>query len=161
MRILFLNQHFGTPRHAGSTFPFVMARELVRRGHAVEVLTTDQSGRRGGWYCTDEDGFRIHWCPIPYSNRMRYGRRLIAFARFVARAVSYGKRLARFDVVYASSTPLTIALPGVALARRFRAPMIFEVRDLWPEVPIALGALRTPWSIGAARALERFAYRNA
>lgn len=161
MRILFLDQHFATPRHATSTFPFVMTRELVRRGHAVEVLTTDQSGRRGGWYCTEEDGLRIHWCPVPYSNRMGYGRRLIAFSRFGARAAAYGKKFPPFDVVYACSTPLTIALPGVALARRYRAPMIFEVRDLWPEVPIALGALTTPWAIWAARVLERFAYRNA
>lgn len=161
MRILFLDQHFATPRQATSTFPFVMTRELVRRGHAVEVLTTDQSGRRGSWYVTEEEGLRIHWCPVPYSNRMGYGRRLIAFGRFCAKAASYGRKFAAFDVVYACSTPLTIALPGVSLARRFRAPMIFEVRDLWPEVPIALGALTTPWSIWAARALERFAYRNA
>lgn len=161
MRILFLDQHFATPRQATSTFPFVMTRELVRRGHAVEVLTTDQSGRRGAWYCTEEDGLRIHWCPIPYSNRMGYGRRLVAFGRFGARAAAYGKRLPPCDAVYACSTPLTIALPGVALARRFGVPMIFEVRDLWPEVPIALGALTTPWAIWSARALERFAYRNA
>lgn len=161
MRVLFLDQHFATPRQATSTFPFVMTRELVRRGHVVEVITTDQSGRRGAWYTTEEDGLRIHWCPIPYSNRMGYGRRLIAFGRFGARAALYGRKFAPFDVVYACSTPLTIALPGTALARRFRAPMIFEVRDLWPEVPIALGALTTPWSIWAARALERFAYRNA
>jgi glycosyltransferase involved in cell wall biosynthesis len=63
--------------------------------------------------------------------------------------------------VFASSTPLTVAVPGVYAARRNRIPMVFEVRDLWPDVPIAMGALRTPFSRGAARWLERQAYRNA
>src|SRR5690606_7968658 len=63
--------------------------------------------------------------------------------------------------VFASSTPLTIALPGVYAARPRRVPMVFEVRDLWPQVPIAMGALRNPLARCVARALERFAYRNA
>jgi glycosyltransferase involved in cell wall biosynthesis len=39
--------------------------------------------------------------------------------------------------------------------------LVFEVRDLWPAVPIAIGAIRNPVAIGAARWLERYAYRNS
>lgn len=161
MRILLIDQHFAVPRLATSTFPFVLMSELVRRGHEVQVLTTDQRTGRGRKYITEEGGLHIRWARIPYSNKMPYSRRIIAFFEFVLWCLTQIRRLPPYDVVYAASSPLTVAFPGVYAARRWRAPMVFEVRDLWPEVPIALGALRTPWAIAAARWLERFAYRNA
>jgi glycosyltransferase involved in cell wall biosynthesis len=63
--------------------------------------------------------------------------------------------------VFATSPPLTVALPGIAAARHWRAPLVFEVRDLWPEAPIQMGALRSPLAQRAARALERAVYREA
>src|SRR5690606_10279956 len=60
-----------------------------------------------------------------------------------------------------TSTPLTIAIPGVLAARRLGVPMVFEVRDLWPDIPIALGVLKNPLAKYAARCLERFAYSNS
>lgn len=161
MRLVLICQHFATPRSKGGTFLFALMAELARRGHEVHVLTTDQSGRHGTWYQTLDEGIHIHWCPIPYANAMGYVSRINAFFAFVFRSCAYIRRLPQCDVVYATSTPLTVALPGVYAARRWRCPMVFEVRDLWPEVPIALGALRDPFSIAAARWLERFAYRNA
>jgi len=65
------------------------------------------------------------------------------------------------DVIFASSTPLTICIPAVVAAKALKVPMVFEVRDLWPEMPIAVGALKNRLAIWAARRLERFAYRNA
>ena len=65
------------------------------------------------------------------------------------------------DIVYASSTPLTIALPAIIAALKCNVPMVLEVRDLWPEMPIAIGALNNPLAIFAARALELLAYKSA
>ena len=65
------------------------------------------------------------------------------------------------DVVFATSTPLTIAIPGILTARRRHLPMVFEVRDLWPELPIAIGALKGAVPIFLARRLERVAYHNS
>jgi glycosyltransferase involved in cell wall biosynthesis len=67
----------------------------------------------------------------------------------------------RPDVVFATSPPLTMALPAIVAARRWRAPLVFEVRDLWPEAPIQMGALRAPLAQRLARALERAVYRAA
>lgn len=161
MRILYIAQHFAAPRSAAGTFPFVLTSELVQRGHEVTVLATDQSGKKGAWYSTLEDGVQVHWCPIPYSNSMRYLGRVRAFLGFVGRSSAYIRQLPPHDVVYATSTPLTVAIPGAHAARRWKVPMIFEVRDLWPEVPIALGVLRDPITKAAARWLERYAYRHA
>jgi glycosyltransferase involved in cell wall biosynthesis len=65
------------------------------------------------------------------------------------------------DLVFATSTPLTVAVPGVLAAKLRRVPFVFEVRDLWPEVPIEMGALRNPLARRLAGALAGFAYRNA
>jgi len=91
---------------------------------------------------------------------MSHPRRVRAFIEFAALAARRAAQLGG-DVVFATSTPLTIVLPGVYAARRSCVPMVFEVRDLWPEVPIAVGALRDPVTRWVARRLERFAYANA
>jgi glycosyltransferase involved in cell wall biosynthesis len=49
----------------------------------------------------------------------------------------------------------------VPAARKKKIPMVFEVRDLWPEMPIAVGALKNPLLRFAARRLEHWAYHNA
>ena len=59
-------------------------------------------------------------------------------------AVRQGKEIARPDLVFASSTPLTVGEVGRKIAAYHRVPFVFEVRDLWPEVPIAMGALKNP-----------------
>jgi glycosyltransferase involved in cell wall biosynthesis len=163
MRILYLHQYFTTPAMPGGTRSYELARRLVARGHQVEMITSHRgptTHRRQGWYQTEESGIRVHWLPVPYSNRMAYPDRLKAFAHFARasgrRATSLGG-----DVVFATSTPLTIAIPGLYAARRLGVPFVFEVRDLWPTVPIALGALRSPLAIAAARRLERLAYRRS
>ena len=92
---------------------------------------------------TSVDGIRLVVIPVAYANEMGYRARIGAFVRFALRASYEAARLPA-DVVLASSTPLTIALPGIVARVVRRAPMVFEVRDLWPEMPIAVGALRNP-----------------
>ena len=65
------------------------------------------------------------------------------------------------DLVFATSTPLTIAIPGYIISRKLSVPMVFEVRDLWPELPIAIGALKSPFLCWIAGKLEEFAYKNS
>ena len=145
---------------AGSTRSYEMARHLVDSGHGVHMLTSDRNAtrqRNSRWYETYEAGIRVHWLPIPYGNRLSYGDRIKAFLKFAIKAATKAASLGG-DVVFATSTPLTIALPGIYAAKRNRIPMVFEVRDLWPELPIAVGAIRNPELIWAARQLEKLAY---
>ncbi len=160
MRIVYLHQYFTTPNMVGGTRSYEMARRLVRWGHEVHMVTSDYCGHSRRWVQTEEDGIHVHWAPVRYSNQMGFKRRIVAFLRF---AILAARRAARLpgDLIFATSTPLTIALPGVYAARRKSIPMVFEVRDLWPEMPILFGALRSRPAIAAARWLERFAYRNA
>jgi glycosyltransferase involved in cell wall biosynthesis len=161
MRIIYLHQYFRTPDMAGGTRSFEIGRRLVAAGHSVEMVTSSQEPSSSrDWRITDVAGMRVHWIGVPYSNYMSYRSRVRAFIRF---ATSAALRATEFDgdVVLATSTPLTIALPAVYLARRKRIPMVFEVRDLWPQLPIAMGALKNPLFRWCARRLERLAYANA
>jgi glycosyltransferase involved in cell wall biosynthesis len=124
------------------------------------ITSARETSAARSWFTTEEAGIRVHWLPVPYSNHLSHGARIAAFARFAVGAALRAAGLAA-DVVFATSTPLTIAIPAAWAARRLRVPMVFEVRDLWPEVPIAMGALRDPLSRCAARRLERFAYARA
>jgi len=161
MRIVYLHQYFNTPDMSGGTRSYEMARRLVACGHEVHMVTSwREPTEKANWFTTEEAGIQVHWLPVPYGNYMAYGERIRVFFRFAWKAALKVASIPA-DVVFATSTPLTIALPGMYASWRQKAPMVFEVRDLWPEVPIAVGALNNPFIIYAARLLERFAYQNS
>lgn len=160
MRIVYLHQYFRTPDMSGGTRSYEFGRRLASAGHDVHVVTSSSSlESTSGWSTYEVDGITVHTLGVPYDNAMSYTRRIRSFMSFAFRASFYARRLDG-DLVYATSTPLTIAIPGVA-ASWPSVPMVFEVRDLWPEVPIALGAIRGRLPMWLARALASFAYRNA
>ncbi|MGE5635785.1 MAG: glycosyltransferase family 4 protein [Nocardioidaceae bacterium] len=163
MRILYLHQFFMTRAGIGGTRSYEFARRFVSNGHDVTIVTAaqgDEPPRR------IVDGVEVLAIRAGYADyvgatKVGYGRRALALARFAAAATLTVLRLPRPDVVYATSPPLTMALPALVAARRHRAPLVFEVRDLWPEAPIQMGALANPLARRAARALERRVYRSA
>jgi glycosyltransferase involved in cell wall biosynthesis len=160
MKIVYLHQYFNTPAMAGGTRSYEMARRLVAAGHEVNLITScrDADVGNGCWVLTEESGIKVHWFSVPYSNDMSFRRRIMAFMRF---AVAAARKAASFeaDVVFATSTPLTIVLPGFFASWRRRIPLVFEVRDMWPAVPIALGYLNNPVLRVGAKWLERVAYK--
>jgi glycosyltransferase involved in cell wall biosynthesis len=167
MRILYLYQYFSPPTRfgVGYTGVYEMSRRLVQAGHHVEVVTTrvdpDPDTPRG-WYTTEEQGIIVHWLALPYANEMGFRQRLQAFFGFALRSLPIAARLARqADVIIAASTPLTIAIPAIYAQRRSARPLVFQVRDLWPEAPVQMGVLRNPALIALARGLEAAAYRHA
>lgn len=160
-RIVYLHQHYRDPEVSGGTRSYEFAKRLAARGFEVHVVATDQSGPRyRGWRTTQRDGFVVHRVNIPYSNRMTYPARIWAFARFAALSGFRARRF-RSDLIFATSTPLTIIVPALVAKFMRSTPLVFEVRDLWPEVPIAMGALRGRPMITAGRWLERLAYRSS
>lgn len=162
MKIIYLHQYFNTPEMSGGTRSYEMARRMVAAGHKVHMVTSirESKDQHDGWFETEEAGIHVHWYPVPYSNHMSYAQRIGAFLSFAKAARKKTVELDG-DVIFATSTPLTIALPAVPAARKKKIPMVFEVRDLWPEMPIAMGALNNPLLRFAAHRLERWAYKNA
>src|SRR5215218_8604946 len=159
LRILYLHQFFMTRAGAGGTRSYEFARRFGEQGHAVRMVTAGKGTR-------NEEGIDVVGVRGAYADYMRATsmsnlRRMFAFARFAAGATVAALRGPRPNVIYATSPPLTMALPGVLAALRWRAPLVFEVRDLWPEAPIQMGALRNPLAQRLARALERFVYARS
>jgi glycosyltransferase involved in cell wall biosynthesis len=159
MQILYLHQFFITRAGVGGTRSYEFARRFVASGHRVRMVTA-------GAGQSTVDGIDVVGVPGAYSDYMSATaasnrERMLAFGRFAAAASAAAVRGPRPDVIYATSPPLTIALPALAAAARWRAPLVFEVRDLWPEAPIQMGALANPRLQRQARSLEQQAYRRA
>jgi len=159
MRILYLHQFFITREGVGGTRSYEFARRFVARGHEVRMVTAGEGDRT-------VDGIEVVGASGAYSDYMTatalsYPRRILAFARFAAGSALAALRGPRPDVIYATSPPLTMALPAMLASLRWRAPFVFEVRDLWPEAPIQMGALENPLLRALARGLERLVYRRA
>jgi len=159
MNILYLHQYFNTPSMPGSTRSYEFAKRLVARGDTVHMITTNWQGKSKLSF-TNESGINVYWAPIPYANKMNFLRRIWAYLGYVWFTFIIGHKL-NYDLIIASSTPLTIAIPALWLKRAKRAKMIFEVRDLWPQLPVAIGALKSPIMIKIAQFLENKAYAGS
>ena len=146
----------------GSTRSYEMARRMVAAGHEVHLVTSRRESEHAspGWQVENIEGINVYWLPVSYSNKLGYLARIKAFFDFAIKS-SLKIRSISADLVFATSTPLTIAIPGVLAKWQKRVPMVFEVRDLWPEIPIAVGVLKSPLTIWAARILESWAYKHA
>src|SRR5690606_15870465 len=112
---------------SGGTRSYEMARRMVAAGHEVHMVTSirESTNEQKGWFKTEEAGIQVHWYPVPYSNHMSYAQRIGAFLIF---AIAARKKAIQLDgdVIFATSTPLTIALPAVPAARNKKIPMVFE-----------------------------------
>nr|WP_274600597.1 glycosyltransferase family 4 protein [Halomonas sp. SH5A2] len=146
---------------SGGTRSYEMARRMVAAGHEVHMVTSyREHAKYLGWFTTEEAGIQVHWYPVQYSNHMGFMQRIKAFLAFAYAARKKTVEL-NGDIIFATSTPLTIALPAVTASRKNKVPMVFEVRDLWPEMPVAVGALKNPILRLFAQKLEHWAYHNA
>ena len=147
---------------SGSTRSYEMARRLVAWGHQVEMITSYRNPHeQSNWFTESIDGINVHWYPNEYNNKMSFKHRIMAFLKFAKAATLKASSFKNADLIFATSTPLTIAIPAVAASKFLKIPLVFEVRDLWPEVPIAMGVLQKPHHIFLAKALEKWAYNNS
>jgi len=151
LRVLYLHQHYSRPEGSTATRSWLHARALAEAGHAVTVACGRYAGAatgldgafRQGCRTGETDGFAVREFDIACGNAQRLPARAAAFLRYAGAA----SRLALsggWDVIVASSTPLTVAIPAL-LARRARGtPFLFEIRDPWPESVTALSAVPRP-----------------
>jgi glycosyltransferase involved in cell wall biosynthesis len=114
----------------------------------------------------DVDGIRVVSVAAGYNDPhmgtgLKGWRRMLQFYAFARVAGRVGKTLPKPDVVFATHTPLTVGLAGIALQKHFDVPFVFEVRDLWPEALINVGALSSPAAIWWLRRMAGRIYRKA
>ena len=166
MKILYFHQHFTTPKGAGGTRSYEFAKRLAKRGHAVTVICGSYEHGNSGLQDVDThwgirrgcvEGVGVVEVCIPYSNRHSFWQRTGAFLRFAVWGIGL-VLTERVDMVIASSTPLTVAIPGICAKFLKRVPFVFEVRDLWPELPRAMGVIKNPFTLWLLAVLEGMAY---
>lgn len=155
MKIIYLHQYFRKPEQGGAVRSYHLAKGLVGAGIEVELVTA-YSGKTYDqrWI----DGIKVHYLPVDYDQKFGFVRRILAFLRFVSLSKNLLKKLSRPELLYITSTPLTTGLIGLWAKKRLALPYVFEVRDLWPEAPIQVGAIRNPLLIRFLRNLEKKIY---
>ena len=168
MRILFVTQWFDPePTFKGLAF----ARELTRLGHQVQVLTGFPNYPGGSVYPgyrvrllqrQQIDGIDIVRVPLyPSHSRSSVGR-IANYLSFAAAAALIGPMfVTRPDVIYAYHPPATVGLPALLLRLIFRARLVYDIQDMWPDTVAATGMVRGAWMIRLLSAWCGFIYRHA
>ncbi len=168
MKILYFHQHFSTPNGSTGIRSYVMAKALINQNHQVTMVCGSFGQGNTGLTHPFKKGFRRGFVEgieviefeIPYSNSMSFLNRIFVFLNFALKSI----RLVfteNYDVVFATSTPLTISIPAIFSKWFRRKPFIFEVRDLWPELPKAMKVINNPIILKLMSYLEWISYHSA
>lgn len=168
MRVLYYHQHFSTRLGSAGTRSYEFSRKLIAEGHSVTMVCgTYNSGATGltGSFVNGArrgvvDGIDVIEFELPYGNSDGFLKRSITFLKYALRSCVVSLR-EDYDIVFATTTPLTAGIPGILAKWVRRKPFVFEVRDLWPELPKAMGVIKNPLVLFAMRVLEKTSYRSA
>lgn len=159
MKIIYLHQYFRTPEEIGASRSYYIAKAFCDAGYKVIMITTHNEKN----YAKKQyEGIEIHYLPIYYSNHLGFWARIYAFLKYCWQSISILKKVgsdAKF--CYATSTPLTVGWVALYAWYRFRVPYYFEVRDAWPEIPIALKQLKSIFLQKIAQYSAAQIYKNA
>jgi colanic acid biosynthesis glycosyl transferase WcaI len=148
-----------------------LVRELAERDHEIEVVTSlpwyrnhaVESGYEGRLMRHEDTPWgritRVH--PFPAEDKTNLSRRAASYLGFSALVAAVGARATAADGVLAMSPPLTLGPAGWVIGKRKRAPFVFNVQDVYPDVAIDLGYFNSERLIRATRRLERWCYAHA
>lgn len=168
MKILYFHQHFSTPKGSAGIRSYAMAQSLIRNGHQVTMVCgsfgAGQTGLtqpfNGGVRRGVVDGIDIIEFELPYSNSLSFLKRIFIFLSFAFKSIKVAFT-EQYDVLFATTTPLTAGIPGIFAKWFRRKPFVFEVRDLWPELPKAMGVIKNPIVLWMMSVLEWTSYHSA
>lgn len=168
MKFIYFHQHFSTPQGATGIRSYEMAKALLAKGHSVTMVCGTYSGGNTGLTSPFEHGFRkgvvdgieVIEFELDYSNEQSFFQRTKAFIKFAYKSIKIALT-EPYDAIFATTTPLTAALPGIFAKWLRRKTFIFEVRDLWPELPKAMGVIKNPIILFLLSVLEWLAYKSA
>ncbi|MCP4260023.1 MAG: glycosyltransferase family 4 protein [Planctomycetes bacterium] len=165
MHILYIHQHFATPEGSTGTRSYEFARRWVKAGHKVTLITGyyDIGGlqvNKALYQKQTIEGINVVVVGTKYSNKQSYICRIISFMSFCLLSIYAGLRTIDVDVIYATSTPLTVGIPAMFIKWLRKVPFVFEVRDQWPEIPIKLGIIKNSFLIKTLLWLEKTIYKS-
>ena len=162
MHIAVFSQYHTNPDCPATSRHYTLLAHIAKT-HRVTLLTTPawKGQRLTQAFPWVPAGVDIREANVAYENRMGPARRALAFAQYAAWAVNAGLQMERPDVIWGISTPLTAAWAAAQVARWRRVPWVFEVQDLWPAFPIAMGAVPTALARQQLYRMEKGLYESA
>lgn len=169
MKVLYYHQYFKTRNAAGGTRSYEFAKRLIEQNHEVTIVCARDTNEELSWQEFKKKGYRIGTVEgikviqinLKTALQKNYIKRAFGFIRFVLKSVQFAFS-ENYDILFASSTPLTIGIPGLII--KFFKPktkFVFEVRDLWPELPKAMGVIKNPIILRILSFLEKRIYLSA
>lgn len=164
MKLLYLHQYFTFPSSSGGTRSYDLATQFVKQNIQVTIVTSSAMMRdlnqTKRWTYQEKDGIQFWILKCRYSHKMSIIRRFLSFFEYVF-FTSIKICTIKSDLILATSTPLTIAIPAILKKKISKTPFIFEVRDVWPEGPIQEGYVKNKLLIKILRWIEKYIYTEA
>lgn len=164
MKILIFYQYFTTPKGSWGTRIYEFTKEWVKEGHEVTVVSSiySKSDLKASKFIENQvfDGVRVKVVNIHIDNKQPILKRIFTFIAYSIISSWYAITL-KSDVVIASSGPITVGIPGLLATWLSKKKLIFEARDLWPEVTIELGVIKNGLVKRIAYFFERLIYKNS
>lgn len=170
MRIIYLCQHFPPEIGAPQTRVYEVSKELIKRGHQVEVLTAfphhphgiiPEEYRRKFYIYEELDGIPVHRSWIYPSKKGSFWKRLFSYFSFTISSFYSIIKSKKTDIIICNSPPLFLGITGFVGSKIKRAKFVFNVADIWPESAVELGILTNKSFIKMASKLEVFLYKRS
>ena len=169
MRVLLIHQAFVSPKEAGGTRHFELAKHCYNNGIDFSIVASDLcylSGRKTikgrGIVKKESDEkisvYRAYTYPALHTS---FIWRVFSFFSFMLTSIIAAFRAGPVDLVMGTSPPIFQAVSAWAAAKIKRVPFLLEVRDLWPAFAIDMGILKNPILIWLSKRLESFLYAQA
>lgn len=169
--ILLVHQYYLHEDDAGGSRWNQFAKYWSQQGHQITVLSgmvhyatgKKHPEYKGRFIVTEHESDRItvKRCHVSEAYNKSFLGRAWAYVSFTFSSTLAGIGIKKPDVIICTSPPLTVGVTGAILSRWKRIPMVFEVRDLWPESAIDTGVLTSKWIIKLSYWMERVSYRRA
>lgn len=172
MKILLLHQYFLEDDDPGGSRWNEITKTWTDQGHEVSVIggmmhyngNTKRDEYRGKFFVKKTQGnVEVYRSHVSESYNSGFLGRLWGYFSFMFSSFWNGvfKVKGNFDVVIVTSPPLFVGISGYLLSKVKNIPMVFEIRDLWPESAIDTGVLTNGSLIKLAYAVERFIYKKS
>jgi glycosyltransferase involved in cell wall biosynthesis len=171
LKILYMSHYFPPEVNAPAARVSEMAQRWAENGADVTVLTCFPNHPngiipeeyRGMWHCRERRGdVNVVRTYVYAAVNKGLFRRIINYLSFMFSSIFVGTGMSkRPDILIATSPQFFVAVAGYIISRIKRCKFVFEVRDLWPEEIVAVGAIRSRIVIRALEAIEMFLYRRA
>ena len=142
----------------GGTRSYHLAKAMAGAGHEVHLITSHNTPETK---IENIEGITVYYLPLKYEQSYSPLNKLQSYIKFFFSSYRQASKIKNADLVYATSTPLSVGFTALILKKGRGLKYVFEVRDLWPEVPIALGIIKN-WLVKAIlKKITKSIYKNA